>query len=92
MRIQKSTGISIAVVACLGVATPALAAIEEITVTASKRDTSLQEIPMSISAISGETLEKNGVADFTDVATSVPSVSFRSGGPGRTKLNVRGIS
>jgi outer membrane receptor protein involved in Fe transport len=92
MRIQKLTGISIAVVACLGVTAPALAAIEEITVTASKRESSLQEIPMSISAITGETLEKNGVADFTDVATSVPAVSFRSGGPGRTKLNVRGIS
>ena len=72
---------------------PAAAAeLEEITVTATKRTSGLQEIPMSISAISGESLERSGVADFTDIATSVPSVSFRSSGPGRTKLNVRGIS
>ena len=66
--------------------------LEEITVTATKRTSGLQEIPMSISAISGETLERAGIADFTDIATSVPSVSFRSAGPGRTKLNIRGIS
>ena len=66
--------------------------LEEITVTATKRESGLQEIPMSISAITGESLERNGIADFTDIATSVPSVSFRSSGPGRTKLNVRGIS
>jgi outer membrane receptor protein involved in Fe transport len=72
---------------------PAIAAeLEEITVTATKRTSSLQDIPMSISAISGDFLERTGAADFTDIATSVPSVSFRSSGPGRTKLNVRGIS
>jgi outer membrane receptor protein involved in Fe transport len=77
----------------LGISVPATAAeLEEITVTATKRTSGLQEIPMSISAISGESLERSGVADFTDIATTVPSVSFRSAGPGRTKLNVRGIS
>ena len=72
--------------------TAAAAELEEVIVTAAKRETGLQEIPMSISAISGDVLEKNGITDFTDIATSVPSVSFRSAGPGRTKLNVRGIS
>lgn len=78
----------------LGVALqPAVAAeLEEIVVTATKRASALQEIPMSIFAITGESLERSGVADFTDIAASVPSVSFRSAGPGRTKLNVRGIS
>jgi len=71
---------------------PAAAELEEITVTATKRTSGLQDIPMSISAISGDFLERTGAADFTDVATSVPSLSFRSAGPGRTKLNVRGIS
>ena len=72
--------------------TAAAAELEEITVTATKRTSGLQDIPMSISAISGDFLERTGAADFTDIATSVPSVSFRSSGPGRTKLNVRGIS
>jgi outer membrane receptor protein involved in Fe transport len=79
-------------VAGIGLQTAAAAELEEIVVTATKRATGLQDIPMSISAISGESLERNGIADFTDIATSVPAVSFRSSGPGRTKLNVRGIS
>lgn len=85
---------SICTAVALGVALqPAAAAeLEEVIVTATKRATGLQEIPMSISAISGDSLEHSGVTDFTDIATSVPSVSFRSAGPGRTKLNVRGIS
>ncbi len=66
--------------------------LEEIVVTATKRASGLQEIPMSISALTGDSLERYGVTDFTDIAASVPSVSFRSSGPGRTKLNVRGIS
>ncbi len=66
--------------------------LEEVVVTAAKRESGLQEIPMSISALSGDSLERSGISDFTDVATSVPSVSFRSAGPGRTKLNVRGVS
>ncbi len=70
----------------------AAAVLEEIIVTATKRESGLQEIPMSISAMSGDSLERSGIVDFTDIATSVPSVSFRSSGPGRTKLNVRGIS
>jgi len=70
----------------------AAAELEEIVVTATKRESGLQEIPMSISAISGDSLERSGIVNFTDIATSVPSVSFRSAGPGRTKLNIRGIS
>lgn len=85
---------AVCAVVVMGVAMQAAVAavLEEITVTATKRTSGLQEIPMSISAITGDSLERNGIADFTDVATSVPSVSFRSAGPGRTKLNIRGIS
>jgi len=70
----------------------AQAALEEVTVTATKRESSLQEVSMSISAIGGDALERAGVTDFTDIATQVPSLSMRSSGPGRTKLNIRGIS
>jgi outer membrane receptor protein involved in Fe transport len=91
MSIQSKLSILVAA----GIATMPIAGaaeLEEVIVTATKRATGLQEIPMSISAISGDSLERNGVADFTDIATSVPAVSFRSSGPGRTKLNIRGIS
>lgn len=64
----------------------------DIVVTATRRDSRLQEVPMSISAVSGASLEKNGVADFQSFAASVPSLSFRSSGPGRQKLTLRGLS
>ncbi|MGK0499371.1 MAG: outer membrane receptor protein involved in Fe transport [Oceanicoccus sp.] len=76
----------------LSIASSAMAELEEVVVTASLRSESLQEVSMSIAAISGDRLERMGDADFTDIATSIPSVSFRSAGPGRTKLNIRGIS
>ncbi|MGI9272934.1 MAG: TonB-dependent receptor [Woeseiaceae bacterium] len=94
MRISKFTVVPIALAAGFAISSQAMAqaVLEEITVTATKRESPLQDIPMSITAISGDALERNGVADFTDIATTVPSVSFRSGGPGRSKLNIRGIS
>ena len=94
MKITNTTIVPIACILGLGLSAQAAAqgVLEEITVTATKRTSGLQEIPMSISAISGDYLDRNGVTDFTDIATSVPAVSFRSAGPGRTKLNIRGIS
>jgi outer membrane receptor protein involved in Fe transport len=68
------------------------AQLEEVIVTASKRAESLQDLSMSVTAISGDDLVKLGAADFVDVAASTPSVYLRSSGPGRTKLNIRGIS
>lgn len=74
--------------------TPAVsyAQLEEIVVTATKRAEKLQEVPMSISAFSGEDIVRLGASNFSDLATTVPSLSLRSAGPGRTKLNIRGIS
>lgn len=80
--------------ACIGLTVMhgASAQLEEVVVTATKRAASLQDVPMSISAISGDSIDRMGAVDFTDIATSIPSLSLRSAGPGRTKLNIRGIS
>jgi len=68
------------------------AQLEEVIVTASKRAESLQDLSMSVTAFSGDDLVKLGAADFVDIAASTPSLYMRSSGPGRTKLNIRGIS
>jgi iron complex outermembrane recepter protein len=86
----KKTVLAVSILAV--VPTFAHAQLEEVLVTATKRVESLQDIPMSISAVSGESIERLGAADFNDIATTVPSLSLRSSGPGRTKLNIRGIS
>ncbi len=68
------------------------AELEEITVTATRHVRSLQDVPISISAVSGDDLAAAGIEDFDDLISSVPSLSMKSSGPGRTKLNIRGIS
>ncbi|MEH6583157.1 MAG: TonB-dependent receptor [Halioglobus sp.] len=86
----KKTILAASIVAL--VPTVSYAQLEEVVVTATKRVESLQDVPMSISAISGENIARLGASDFTDLATTVPSLSMRTAGPGRTKLNIRGIS
>ncbi len=55
-------------------ATAEEAFLEEVVVTATKRKASLQDVPLSISAVSGDRLEAAGVQDFESVAASVPSL------------------
>ena len=67
-------------------------AIEEITVTASKRSENLQEVPTSISAITGDNLAEMGALDLDDYIRSLPGVQFQNEGPGRNKLSIRGVA
>ncbi|MAT92975.1 MAG: TonB-dependent receptor [Halioglobus sp.] len=76
----------------LAIPATANAVLEEVVVTATKRNESLQNVPIAITAISAEQIQRVGANDFIDLATSVPSLSLRSAGPGRTKLNIRGVS
>ena len=52
----------------------AQAAIEEIVVTASKREQSLQEVPISVSVTSGETIQQSSIVDLIDLQSAVPSL------------------
>ena len=78
------------------VATPEAQAddsLPDIVVTASKRgDESLRDVPIAIQALTGETLTKSGVTQFSEYATRVPSLSFQDLGPGDKKYIIRGIT
>ena len=52
------------------------AALEEVIVTAQRREESLRSVPMSISAITATELANRGAVRFQDYAVSVPSLSF----------------
>ena len=52
--------------------------IEEVIVTASKREVSLQDSSLAISAFTGEQLDKRGIREFTDIASAIPSRSSSS--------------
>ncbi|GAM03655.1 hypothetical protein MBENS4_0654 [Novosphingobium sp. MBES04] len=63
----------------------------DIVVTALKRSTSIQETPISISAVTGETMANSGVQDIADLAASAPGLSFVDGGPSQRRVVIRGI-
>ena len=67
-------------------------ALEEIVVTAEKRASTVQDTPISMTALSGELLRQEGITDLTGVVQSVPGISMRTAGPGQTELEMRGLS
>ena len=80
-----------------GVAAPMAAAqegfaIEEVIVTAQKRDESAQDVPISIDVLGQGELEDLGVTDLEDFAQLLPSVSYVALGPGSGSIYIRGIS
>ena len=69
----------------------AQAVLEEITVTAQKRDVGLQDSPLSISAFSGETLEKGKIFNAGDLAQRTAGLSFTNPTPFDMEMNIRGV-
>ena len=66
--------------------------LDAIVVTAQKRAENVQDVPMSVSAYSGQMLERAGVSSITDLATSVPSLSVEQSSNARnTAITIRGI-
>ena len=70
--------------------------LEAVIVTAERRSESIQEVPLSVTAISGDTLAKFSDVNFTDYAHAIPNLSFGTGSDfgitnGRT-ITIRGIT
>src|SRR5215472_16474120 len=65
---------------------------ETIVVTASKRAESLQSAPLSVTALTGDTLSEHQVTSLDDYVKMLPSVSYQSFGPGQSQINFRGIT
>ena len=63
----------------LGISAPALAQVEEIVVTAQKVEENVQDVPIAITAVSGDTLAASGTNSLENLSQLVPSVTFRKG-------------
>ena len=72
--------------------TAASTGLEEITVTAQRRSESIQDVPITIQAISGAQLGQLAVTTFDDVLKLLPNVTFSSNGPGQGNIYMRGLS
>lgn len=73
-----------------------VAVLEEIVVSARKRDENLQQTPVAVSAFKGAELEQRQIVSTADLGNLVPNVQFdgvasESGGGASTQMSIRGI-
>ncbi|MBI1733516.1 MAG: TonB-dependent receptor, partial [Gammaproteobacteria bacterium] len=77
---------------------PALAqqgGLEEVVVTAQRREQNLQDIPVSVSAFSGDAIESGNIKAATDYLSQTPNVSFTEDGQSGTRglgISIRGVN
>jgi outer membrane receptor protein involved in Fe transport len=66
--------------------------LEEIIVTAQKREESMQDVPLAIQAIGTQRLQELNVSSFDDFVRFLPSVSYQTSGPGSARIYMRGVA
>src|ERR1035438_2282155 len=67
-------------------------AIQEVTVTAQRRTESIENVPITIQAVTGEQLKQLNVTTFEDLLKYTPNVTFSGNGPGTGNIFMRGLS
>jgi iron complex outermembrane receptor protein len=69
------------------------ATLEEVVVTSRRREESLQDVPISVSAFSAESIERNRIEGVDDVFSRTPNVSYTTeGSRDRKRLSIRGVT
>jgi outer membrane receptor protein involved in Fe transport len=73
------------------------AMLQEIVVTANKREENLRQVPVSVAVLDGTAIDSLHVEDIEDVSRMVPGVSFAAhqngpNGPGQDNITIRGVS
>src|ERR1700733_9806934 len=65
--------------------------LEEIVVTAEKRESTVQATPIAMTALSAGDLSAQNVGSIQDLVGAVPGISLRPAGPGQTEYEMRGL-
>ncbi len=91
--ILSASGVSMVFAAAPDTATDAAASgeLSEIVVTAQRRSENLQDVPITIQAISGEQLRQLNVVSFNDLLKYTPNVTYSGNGPGTGNIFMRGL-
>jgi len=66
-------------------------ALEEVTVTARRREERLQDLPLSVAAISAQDMQTQGIYNTRDIGEFIPNVSLKESTPGSSLVFIRGI-
>ena len=64
--------------------------LQEVVVTANRREESLSKVPISVSALTQDAMDDRGIKDFQDIARFLPGVSIDNSGT--NAISIRGIS
>ncbi len=88
----------LAATALAAIALPAVAlaqqsnTVEELIVTATKRDATILDVPFSINAQTEADIQKSGAVTLEDLSRSVAGLTIQNLGPGQSQVAVRGVS
>ncbi len=66
--------------------------LEEVLVTATKREASVQDLPFSVNAQTNEDIERTNAFTLEDLARNVAGLSIQNLGPGQSQVAIRGVS
>jgi iron complex outermembrane receptor protein len=72
-------------------AVPAMAQIEEVVVTAEKKSEDVQNVPIAVTAFTGQDLKDQQINQFKDLQFHAPNVSYTAGQYGSADFQIRGI-
>ena len=70
----------------------AFAQLEEVLVTATKREASVQDLPFSINAQSEEDIKRSGAFTLEELSRNVAGLTIQNLGPGQSQVAIRGVS
>jgi len=88
---SKRLRLAVAVAGAMSAGIAQTAEIDEIVVTANKREQSLQDVPVTVSVTSGETIQRAAIVDILDLQTSVPSLRVNQlQSSAQTNFTIRG--
>jgi iron complex outermembrane receptor protein len=66
--------------------------LQEVVVTAQHRSENIQDVPITMQAVTAQTLRQLNVTTFEDLAKYVPNVTFAGNGPGQSNILMRGLA
>lgn len=94
MKLHHTTSV-IALLTGMALALPAAAQqgtqLEELIVTAQKREENVQDAPLAITAVTGASLAKDRVLTLEDLGHNMTGISFTANSPQSNEINIRGV-
>ncbi len=94
MLTRRKTLLAAAAIAFAITAAPASAQTgsEDVIVTATKRESSIQEVPFSVNAQTQEDIQRTGSGNLEDLSRNVAGMAIQNLGPGQSQVALRGVS